>query len=172
MNTERGIAETSVDAFKSIPESVTNEREARAAARTSARGGGGRGATPNVTPVARLAAAVKAAPTLGYVWGSGVTGYSIKYAWRAPVTGRTERLVLVTDRRLDDPRPWRAGAGTGADDRRTRHAVGQATRVGKLSVMRVANMSDLSKEGDGTYSLVSNAAAVPATVSLWSNATP
>ncbi|HET6197344.1 MAG TPA: hypothetical protein VFE12_16400 [Acetobacteraceae bacterium] len=53
--------------------------------------------------MARLAAAVKAAPTLGYVWGSGVTGYSIKYAWRAPVTGRTERLVLVTDRRLDVP---------------------------------------------------------------------
>lgn len=66
-----------------------------------ARGGGGRGAAPNVSPVARLSAAVKAAPTVGYVWGGGVTGYSIKYAWRTPITGRPERLVLVTDRRLD-----------------------------------------------------------------------
>jgi hypothetical protein len=48
-----------------------------------------------------LAAAVKAAPTLGYLWGNGVTGYSVKYAWRSPATARAERLVLVTDRRLD-----------------------------------------------------------------------
>jgi hypothetical protein len=37
-----------------------------------------------------------------------VTGYSIKYAWRSPVTpaipvneDETDRIVLVTDRRLD-----------------------------------------------------------------------
>jgi hypothetical protein len=58
--------------------------------------GGGRG-TPPPTPLERLAAAVKAAPTLGYVWGDGVTGYSIKYAWRSPAS---DRIVLVTDRRL------------------------------------------------------------------------
>lgn len=40
---------------------------------------------------------------------------------------------------------------------------GQSQRVGKLNVVRIANMSDLSKNGDGTYSLTSNAAAVPAT---------
>jgi hypothetical protein len=62
--------------------------------------------------VARLSAAVKAAPTLGYVWWSGVTGYSIKYAWRSPTTGRPERLVLVTDRRLDVPA---SQAGTASD---------------------------------------------------------
>lgn len=45
----------------------------------------------------------------------------------------------------------------------TQMVQGQATRVGKLSVMRIANMSDLSKQGDGTYALVSNATAVPAT---------
>jgi len=66
------------------------------------RGGRGRGAAPNVSPTARLAAAIKAAPTLGYVWG-GVTGYSIKYAWRSSTSGRTDRLVLITDRRLDVP---------------------------------------------------------------------
>ena len=40
---------------------------------------------------------------------------------------------------------------------------GQSQRVGKLNVVRIANMSDLSKNGDGTYSLTSNASALPAT---------
>jgi len=44
--------------------------------------------------------AVKAAPTLGFIWGDGVTGYSIKYAWHAPVDAGRERIVLVTERRL------------------------------------------------------------------------
>ena len=48
-----------------------------------AAGRGGRGAPPQ-TPAQRLAVAVKTAPTLGYIWGEGVTGYSIKYAWRSP----------------------------------------------------------------------------------------
>jgi hypothetical protein len=64
---------------------------------------GGRGAAANVSPEARLAAAVKAAPTLGFVWGTGVTGYSVRYAWRSSANGRPERLVLITDRRLDIP---------------------------------------------------------------------
>jgi hypothetical protein len=49
--------------------------------------------------MARLTAAIKAAPTFGYVWG-GVTGYSIKYVWRSSPDQRPERLVLVMDRRL------------------------------------------------------------------------
>ena len=60
-------------------------------------GRGGRGGAPVQSPAARLTAAVKAAPTLGFVWGDGVTGYSIKYAWRSPAG---DRIVLVTDRRL------------------------------------------------------------------------
>lgn len=40
---------------------------------------------------------------------------------------------------------------------------GQSERVGKLNIVRIANMSDLSKNGDSTYSLISNAAPVPAT---------
>jgi hypothetical protein len=65
------------------------------------RGGrGGRGAAPPLSPLARLTGAVKKAETLGYIWGDGVTGYSIKYAWRSPATDATERIVLVVDRRL------------------------------------------------------------------------
>src|SRR5688572_10768005 len=53
------------------------------------RGRGGRGGAPPPSPMAKLTAAIKAAPTLGYIWGQGPTGYAIKYAWRiAPVDGQ------------------------------------------------------------------------------------
>ena len=72
---------------------------------------GGRGGAPPPSTAARVSAAVKAAPTLGYIWGDGVTGYSIKYAWRA-----ADRLVLITDRRLGAHAPeWALGAGPSPD---------------------------------------------------------
>jgi len=76
---------------------------AAAAGGRGGRGGGGRGrggAAAPVSPLVRLSTAVKAAPTVGFIWGDGVTGYSIKYAWRAPQPGGGDRIVLVTDRRL------------------------------------------------------------------------
>lgn len=74
---------------------------AEAAAGRGARGGrGGRGAAPPPSPLARLTAAVKAAPTVGFIWGDGPTGYSIKYSWRAASPAGRARVVLVTDRRL------------------------------------------------------------------------
>ena len=72
------------------------------------RGGAGRGGrggdaatpAPPPSPTARLGTAVKAAPTVGYIWSEGPTGYSIKYAWHtAPATG-PERIVLAIERRL------------------------------------------------------------------------
>ncbi len=74
---------------------------------------GGRGAAPAAppSPGVRVSAAIKAAPTLGYIWGDGVTGYSIKYAWRA-----ADRIVLITDRRLGAHAPeWGLGAGPSPD---------------------------------------------------------
>ena len=89
------------------------------AGRAAGRGGrGGRGAAPPPSPLARLTSAVKTAPTLGFIWGDGVTGYSIKYAWRASSPEGTERIVLVTDRRLGAHAPdWvpASSAGTEAD---------------------------------------------------------
>jgi len=71
------------------------------AAPAGGRGGrGGRGGAPPPSPMARLTTAVKAAPTVGFIWGAGPTGYSIKYAWRSASADGQERLVLVTDRRL------------------------------------------------------------------------
>jgi hypothetical protein len=43
---------------------------------------------------------VKGAPTVGFIWGDGPTGYSVKYAWRSAAAAGQERIVLVADRRL------------------------------------------------------------------------
>ncbi len=40
---------------------------------------------------------------------------------------------------------------------------GQTLRVGKLQLVRVANLSDMKKEGNGNYSLTNGASAIPAT---------
>jgi hypothetical protein len=81
------------------------------------RGGRGRGvpAAP-LTPAAALAAAIGRAPTVGYIWTTDVTGYSIKYAYHAPSSGGGERIVLATDRRLGAYSPaWKPTTAPGAD---------------------------------------------------------
>lgn len=45
----------------------------------------------------------------------------------------------------------------------TQSVQGQALRVGKLSIVRVATLSDMQKEGDGNYTLKAGAATVAAT---------
>jgi len=121
---------------------------ARAAAPPAAAGGraGGRGRgappPPPPSPFARLSAAIKAAPTLGYIWTDGVTGYSIKYAWRSPgmQPGMEEkqRIVLVTDRRLDSHAPdWAPASGSAGDAEFTVIELridGQGTGEGKTSL--------------------------------------
>ena len=64
--------------------------------------GRGRGAAPAapLSPTAALTQAIGRAPTIGYLWTSGVTGYAIKYAYRAPLPDGGERVILATDRRL------------------------------------------------------------------------
>ena len=101
-------------------------RGGRAAAGRGGRGGGrggGGAAAPPASPAVRLSAAVKAAPTVGFIWGDGPTGYSIKYAWRSTSSDGRDRIVLVTDRRIGAhastwPQPSEAAvkAGAAADD--------------------------------------------------------
>lgn len=85
-------------AFTAPPPAPPPPAPPGAAAGRGRAGRGGRGAAP-LSREARIAAAIKAAPTFGYIWGDGATGYSIKYAWRGPAGG-AERIVLVIDRRL------------------------------------------------------------------------
>jgi hypothetical protein len=74
-------------------------------------GGGGRGGGAPATPQARLNAAIKAAPTVGFIWADGPTGYSIKYAWQSASTDAARRIVLVTERRIGAHQPlWSATA--------------------------------------------------------------
>ena len=94
---------------------------APAAAPAGGRAGrGGRGgratAAPPPSPLARLSASVKAAPTLGYIWSGGPTGYSIKYAWHAASGDGGERIVLITDRKIGANQPlWPTAAAVPAD---------------------------------------------------------
>jgi hypothetical protein len=90
---------------------------AAAAGRAAGRGGrGGRAAGPPPSPIDRFTTAVKAAPTVGFIWGEGPTGYSVKYAWRLASAEGGERIVLVTDRRLGANEPgWPAASGLSAE---------------------------------------------------------
>ncbi len=88
-------------ALTAPPPAAARGDAAPAAARQGGRGGrGGRGPAAPLSPAARLSAAVKAAPTVGFIWGDGPTGYAIKYAWRDTTSGAPGRVVLVTDRRI------------------------------------------------------------------------
>jgi hypothetical protein len=81
------------------------------------RGGRGRGApAAPLTPTAALTAALGRAPTVGYIWTTDVTGYSIKYAYHASSSGGGERIVLATDRRLGAYSPaWKLAGSVGAE---------------------------------------------------------
>jgi hypothetical protein len=72
----------------------------RGAVRGGRGGRGGREVGPPPSPVARFNAAVKGAPTIGYIWGDGPTGYAIKYAWHSTEGAGRERIVLATERQL------------------------------------------------------------------------
>ena len=86
------------------PDSARAGGRGDAAARGGRAGGRGRGraAAPAVplSPTAALAQAIGRAATLGYLWTADVTGYAIKYAYRMPLPGGGERVILATDRRL------------------------------------------------------------------------
>ena len=53
-----------------------------------------------MTPIAAFTTALGRAPTLGYIWTSDITGYSIKYAWHSRQPDGTDRVVIASDRRL------------------------------------------------------------------------
>ena len=91
-----------VAALSAPPPAPPNAAPAAPAGRAGRAGRGGRAATaaPPLSPVERLTNAIKAAPTVGFIWTDGPTGYSIKYAWRSASPNAAERVVLVTDRRL------------------------------------------------------------------------
>jgi hypothetical protein len=82
--------------------SDASRNAATAAGRGRAGRGRGRGgpALAPLSPIDAFKAALGRAPTVGYIWTNDITGYSIKYAWHTALADGTERVVLVSDRRL------------------------------------------------------------------------
>ena len=118
--------------------------------------GGGRGrgrggdAAPQ-TPIAVFTAALQKSPTVGFLWTDDVSGYSLKHAWRTAQPDGTEKIVLITDRRLGaHSRSWSlAGGATPTDYAFT------------LLELRVN-----PKGGEGKSSLTASIAADPAAKQL------
>jgi hypothetical protein len=76
------------------------------------RGGGEAAAAPKPTPEAMLATALKAAPTVGYIWSREVAGYAIRYAGKISNPDGSERVVLITHRRLGEVNDlWKPSGG-------------------------------------------------------------
>jgi hypothetical protein len=94
-----------VTALAAPPAQPSEVARANAAAAGRGRGAAGRGrgrgapAAP-LTPIAAFTASLGRVPTVGYIWTNDITGYSIKYARHMPLTDGTERVILVSDRRL------------------------------------------------------------------------
>jgi hypothetical protein len=52
------------------------------------------------TPEGSLLLALQRAGAVGYLWTSGVAGHAIRYAAKLPQPDGTDRIILITDRRL------------------------------------------------------------------------
>jgi hypothetical protein len=56
-----------------------------------------------------LARALKEAQTLGYLWSSEAAGYALRYAGKFAQPDGSDRIILITDRRLGEVNGrWRA----------------------------------------------------------------
>lgn len=58
-----------------------------------------------------------AMPTVGYLWTSAAAGYSIRYAYKIAATDGSQRIILLTDRKLGawSPESWKPTAAATAD---------------------------------------------------------
>ena len=57
-------------------------------------------------------------PSAGYLWTGGSVGVTVRYAYRLPLEGGGDRVILAADRRLNSGGPgvWTAASGPGAHD--------------------------------------------------------
>jgi hypothetical protein len=64
------------------------------------KGGGAPVAEDPMTPERALTEALQEAPTVGYLWSSEAAGYAIRYAGKFANPDGSQRLVLISNRRL------------------------------------------------------------------------
>jgi len=107
-DTERATLVTAFSAPPAAPKPAAAGRAGRGAR-------GAPSAAPPPSPLERLTTAIKATPTVGFIWSDGPTGYSVKYAWRAASPDGYERVILAIDRRLGaNSTSWPQAAGAAA----------------------------------------------------------
>jgi hypothetical protein len=62
--------------------------------------GPGGGAAATQTPEAALAHALQEAATVGYLWSSEMAGYALRYAGKIENSDGSQRIILITQRKL------------------------------------------------------------------------
>jgi hypothetical protein len=62
--------------------------------------GAGGGAAATQSPEAALARALQEAATVGYLWSSEMAGYALRYAGRVENPDGSQRIILITQRKL------------------------------------------------------------------------
>jgi hypothetical protein len=78
----------------------------------------GKGAPPATSPVAlipeaELARVLQEGTTVGYLWSSELSGYALRYAGRVTAADGSQRIVLLTQRRLGAmTQKWNPASGT------------------------------------------------------------
>ena len=92
--TGRGPSGRAAAAIAVDPTLAGNDAPAAPPARTRPRA-----AAPS-TPEDSLALALKQASTAGYLWSSEIVGYALRYAGKVTAPDGTQRIILITDRRL------------------------------------------------------------------------
>jgi hypothetical protein len=92
-------------------------------------------------------------PTVGYLWTSASAGYSIRYAYKVAAADGSQRIILLTDRKLGawSPDTWKPVAAGTPDDR--------PFSVIELRVNRAG-------QGEGKTSLTTKTVMDPASKSL------
>jgi hypothetical protein len=93
-------------------------------------------------------------PTVGYVWTSASAGYSIRYAYKAAATDGSQRIILLTDRKLGawSPDVWKPVAAAATAD----------TRPFSVIELRL----NRSGQGEGKTSLTTKTVMDPVTKSI------
>jgi hypothetical protein len=83
----------------------------KAAGKQGGKGGGNKGggkggnAPEPETPESSLAQALEEAPTVGYLWSSESTGYALRFAGKSTQPDGSQRVILITQRRLGAASP-------------------------------------------------------------------
>jgi hypothetical protein len=62
--------------------------------------GAGGGAAATQSPEAALARALQEAATVGYLWSSELAGYALRYAGKIENSDGSQRIILITQRKL------------------------------------------------------------------------